>query len=202
MCLQVVLIVLSPKWPSALKGVAAAHESANPLRAPDGVSFLSRAATSAVLPFERTGVIISYHRLRCQGGWGIKIERPDFSDRSIWRVMGESSSRSASDLIRSVPVAFRNRRKIPFDFLARSFNRRSVRQCHFHVVSLSRLAVRCLYCSFGQSQVVLRQVEPRLVDGVVRGDFRRRNHAIVDPHALNISKAFVIVVTSSYIEYI
>lgn len=82
MCLQVVLIVLSPKWPSARKGVAAAHESANPLRALDGVSFLSRAATSAVLPFGRTGRIVSHHRLRRQGGWGIKTERPAFSDRS------------------------------------------------------------------------------------------------------------------------
>ena len=68
---------------------------------------------------------------------------------------GESSSWSASDLIRSVPVAFRNRRKILFDFLACSPNRRSARQCHFHTFSLSMLAVCCLYCSFGQSQVVL-----------------------------------------------
>ena len=71
---------------------------------------------------------------------------------------GESSSWSASDLIRSVPVAFRNRRKILFDFLACSLNRRSVRQCHFHAVSLSRLAVCYLYCSFGQSQVIFSYI--------------------------------------------
>ena len=100
-------------------------------------------------------------------GERIDTERPDFSDRSTRLVTGESSSSSASDLIRSVPVAFRNRRKILFDFLACSLNLRSVRQCHFHAIFLSRLAVCYLYCSFGQSQVILRQVEPRLVDGVV-----------------------------------
>ena len=77
------------------------------------------------------------------------------SCQDLYAAPYESSSRSASDLIRSVPVAFRNMRKILFDFLACSLNRRSVRQCHFHTFSLSMLAVCRLYCSFGQSQVVL-----------------------------------------------
>lgn len=153
MCLQVVLIVLSPKWPSALKGVAAARKR-DPSQGTRW-SFISLAGRYLRGPsFRPDGAHCITSPTSVSRWMGNKNRTARFSDRSIWRVMGESSSRSASDLIRSVPVAFRNRRKIPFDFLARSFNRRSVRQCHFHVVSLSRLAVRCLYCSFGQSQVV------------------------------------------------